>query len=111
MVYDAANRMTASAQFIGATMTGAGTAYAWSVVKQDFDNNGNVVRRTSYRDALTTTSPTLSDADIGNMSAATASIVSYVYDSANRVIGTATTLGTVDRSTLSPSSHPASVNK
>jgi YD repeat-containing protein len=107
MVYDHAGRMIASAEFIGATFGGDGkvSGYSWSVTRQDYDNNGNVVRRSSILSPKQTTSPLIGDSDIAGYGSGTAlpsSIVAYVYDSANRAIASATTLGVADASGAAP---------
>jgi YD repeat-containing protein len=96
MVYDANNRLTATAT--AQSMNAQGQVLTWSITRQDYDASGNVTQRIGFANNLSSAGlPTDADqaAVAAWMQTVTAdpsrdSDVRMVYDSANRLIATAT---------------------
>ncbi|QJD99466.1 DUF3380 domain-containing protein [Massilia forsythiae] len=101
MRYDAAGRLVASAT----AQRGDANTLLWSVTRQEFDADGNVLARTSYANFLggAPAQGTLSDGQMQEWLAGVAvdgtrdSTTRYVYDSVNRLNITIDALGGVVR--------------
>jgi YD repeat-containing protein len=104
LVYDKANRVTASATLLRAnSATGANE---WAITTHAYDNNGNVVLRSGYATPLALNvgaRPTSSNIStftttLANLNAADTQ-VSMVYDGANRLVATASAQATATSAT------------
>jgi YD repeat-containing protein len=94
MSYDAANRLVATAT---AQVTLGSGEREWSIVAQEYDNNGNVIARRSYATKLLATEVTATGLTTFVTDAAKKSLndaqTRFVYDNANRVTAAAVAQG------------------
>ncbi|AKU20338.1 DUF4214 domain-containing protein [Massilia sp. NR 4-1] len=107
--YDAANRLVASATALGLDANGV---MQWALAHQEFDRNGNLIRRTEYAQALPANRlPAKPDAAayktwlLGITTDNADRITRFGYDAANRLSISVDALGAITRQTFDGSGN------